>query len=322
MIDFILGLFLAALVVRGWLRGLVREVLDLVGLVAGIWIAFSLSRPLGDFLTESFGVTPEVARIGAGIALFILFGATLGVVSHYLSKLMRLPGLNIANRLGGAAVAVGWGVVLVMVLVSVARAAPLPEKWVAAIEESTVIAAIAGEEALPQRLFKRLTGDDIMGSLATIRGLFGTIRAVPEGDEVLEIPPAEPDELLAREDEAGEVLSEINRFRAGEGLGALNSAQMLALVAEERAWTMYTTGRLSRDTPPGVTVADALEEAGVRLAFSGEAIALAGTVRGALDGILDSKSGLAEITEPNYDRVGVAVIEGPTGRLLVVVFGG
>ena len=320
MIDFILGLFLAALVVRGWLRGLVREVLDLVGLVAGIWIAFSLSQPLGDFLTESFGVTPEVARIGAGIALFILFGATLGVVSHYLSKLMRLPGLNIANRLGGAAVAVGWGVVLVMVLVSVGRAAPLPEKWVVAIDESTVIAAIAGEEALPQRLFKRLTGDDIMGSLATIRGLFGTMRAVPEGDEVLEIPPAEPDELVAREDEAGEVFSEINRFRAGEGLGALNSAEVLTLVAEERAWAMYTSGRLSRNTPPGV--AGALEAAGVRLAFSGEAIALAGTVRGALDGILDSESGLAEITEPNYDRVGVAVLDGPTGRLLVVVFGG
>ncbi|MFQ5524212.1 MAG: CvpA family protein [Acidimicrobiia bacterium] len=322
MIDFILGLFLAALVVRGWLRGLVREVLDLVGLVAGIWVAFSLSRPVGDFLTESFGVSPEAARIGAGVALFILFGATLGVLSHYLSKLMRLPGLNIANRLGGAAVAVGWGVVLVLVLVSVAGAAPLPDKWVTAINESVVVESIAGDDALPQRMFRRLTGDDVMGSLATIRGLFGTPRAVPEGDEVLEIPPAEADELVARGDEAREVLTLINEFRAGEGLRALESAEVLARVAEERAWTMYTSGRLSRETPPGVTVADALEAAGARLAFSGEAIALAGTARGALDGILASESGLAEMTEPNYDRAGVAVIDGPTGRLLVVVLGG
>ena len=30
MLDFILGLFLAALAVRGWMRGFMREILDLV----------------------------------------------------------------------------------------------------------------------------------------------------------------------------------------------------------------------------------------------------------------------------------------------------
>ena len=79
MVDFILGLMLAALAVRGWIRGLVREVLNLVSLVAGLWIAFRLSKPFGDYLTQSFGVTPEVARIGAGIGLFILFGVTMKI---------------------------------------------------------------------------------------------------------------------------------------------------------------------------------------------------------------------------------------------------
>ena len=66
MLDFILGLFLAALLVRGWTRGFVREILDLIGLVVGLWIAFKLNAPFGDFLTQNFGVTSEVARIGAG----------------------------------------------------------------------------------------------------------------------------------------------------------------------------------------------------------------------------------------------------------------
>ena len=52
MLDFVLGLFLAALLVRGWVRGLVRELLDLVGLVVGLWIAFKLSQPFGDFLAN------------------------------------------------------------------------------------------------------------------------------------------------------------------------------------------------------------------------------------------------------------------------------
>ena len=35
MVDFVLGLFIAGLLVRGWLRGFVRETLDLVALVIG-----------------------------------------------------------------------------------------------------------------------------------------------------------------------------------------------------------------------------------------------------------------------------------------------
>ena len=32
MIDFVLGIYLATLAVRGWLRGLVKELVDLIGL--------------------------------------------------------------------------------------------------------------------------------------------------------------------------------------------------------------------------------------------------------------------------------------------------
>jgi hypothetical protein len=43
MFDFVLGIGLAGLAVRGWLRGFVREVLDLVSLVLGIFVALLLS---------------------------------------------------------------------------------------------------------------------------------------------------------------------------------------------------------------------------------------------------------------------------------------
>ncbi|MGH8915180.1 MAG: CvpA family protein, partial [Acidimicrobiia bacterium] len=88
MIDFILGLFLAGLLVRGWLRGFVRESLDLVGLVVGLWVAFRLSGPLGEFVTERFGVSPEVATVGGGVVLFLLFGIAMSITAHYPSKVM------------------------------------------------------------------------------------------------------------------------------------------------------------------------------------------------------------------------------------------
>ncbi|MCZ6566703.1 MAG: CvpA family protein [Actinobacteria bacterium] len=318
MLDFIIGLILAALLVRGWLRGFVREILDLVGLVAGLWIAFKLSAPFGDFLTRSFGVTPEVARIGAGIALFVLFGVSLSVAAHYLSKVMSLPGLNMVNRVGGAAVAVAWGVALVLVVVNVVRVLPIPDQWETQLEESSVVEAIAGPGAPPQQLFDSLAGDNVLGALASIQAIFGTSRAVPAEGQELSIPPAAPDEVRQVRDEADEIVEEINRFRTGLGLRPLLQSDGIDEVAEQKAASMYISGRLFR----GTNCSRDLTEAGVRTVFCGEVVALAGTSLGALDGILDSGSGHDELADPAYDRSGVSVVDGTTGRLLVVVLGG
>ena len=314
MIDFILGLFLAGLLTRGWLRGMVREVLDLVGLVAGLFIAFRLSRPFGDFLTESFGVTPEVARVGAGVALFILFGVAMGVAAHYLTRMMSLPGLTLVNRLGGAVVAAAWGVAVLVVLFNVARAMPLPADWDQRLEESTVVSAIAGPDAVPQTVFETLAGDNVMVALAAIQEVFGDSRVVPEGDEVVEIPPAAPDEIRQVRSEAQQLIVEINEFRAGLGARALQPSAALTTVAESKAAEAYISGRLARSD-----CATPIMSAGLRVIQCGETIALASTSLAAYDAMIDSPTGHAELSQPGYDRVGVSVVEGPLGRLAVVI---
>jgi uncharacterized membrane protein required for colicin V production/uncharacterized protein YkwD len=322
MLDFVLGLALAGLMVRGWARGFVREALDLVGLVFGVWIALWLSRPLGEFLTERFGVSPEVAGILAGVVLFVLFGVALAIAARYLTKVMSLPGLNTANRIGGAAVAVGWGVILILVVLNVALALPLPESWDQAIEDSTVAQAIAGPDALPQQAFETLASDDVLASLTALQEVIGSNRAVPEGNEVITIPPAPADEIRQVRDEAAEVLVWVNEHRAGLGLGALIGSQVFIDVAESRATTMYTTGRISRDTPPGGSVVVDLATAGARPSNAGENLALASSARAAFDGMLESPTATTQFAVAGYDRAGVAVVDGPTGRLVVVVLGG
>jgi membrane protein required for colicin V production len=321
MLDFVLGLALAGLMVRGWTRGLVREALDLVGLVFGVWIALWLSRPLGEFLTERFGVSPEFAGILAGVVLFVLFGVALAVAARYLTKVMTLPGLNTANRIGGAAVAVGWGVILILVILNVALALPLPESWDQAIEDSSVAQAIVGPEALPQEVFETFASDDVLASLAAIQEIVGSNRAIPEGTEVITIPPAPPDEIRQVRDEAAEVLTWVNEYRAGRGLSALISSQVFVDVAESRGTQMYTSGRISRDTPPGETVVVDLSAAGARPTTAGENLALASSARAGFDGMIESPSAVEQFAFPGYDRAGVAVVDGPTGRLVVVVMG-
>jgi uncharacterized protein YkwD len=231
---------------------------------------------------------------------------------------MTLPGLNMVNRLGGAAVAVVWGTAIVLVVINLSSVLPLPDTWQDQIEESTVAQAIAGPDALPQRTFETLAGDNVIGALAAIQDIFGANRVVPGPGEEYEIPAVSTDEVRQVRDEADEVVAEINRHRTGLGLRALLESDGMTEAAEIRAVEMYTSGRvyLTLDCFGSLAIT------GVRVAVCGEAVALAGTALGALDGILDSVSGNAELSDPSYDRTGVSVLDGPTGRLVVVLLGG
>lgn len=318
MVDFLLGLALAAMLVRGWLRGFVRESLDLVGLIFGIWIAFRLSVPFGDFLSTSFGIAPEVARIGGGIVLFLLFGVLLAIAAHFLSKMMNLPGLSMVNRVGGAAVAVGWGVVIVLVVISLLAVAPIPDDWRDELEESRVVQLIAGDDALPRRLFENMAGDNVMGALASIRGIFGSARVVPEGDETLEFPPAEADEIRQARSEAVDVVEELNEHRLSVGLNALTTVDVITTLAEDQAAGLYRAGLVRR---MGDCAAN-LAQRDYQVLRCDNGIALAATALGGLEGILDTQSGVSMAENPNLDRAGVAVVDGPTGRLVVVIMAG
>lgn len=315
MIDFILGLALAGMLVRGWMRGFVREALDLVSLVLGLWLAFRLSAPVGDFLTDSFGVSPEFGRIGGGVALFVLFGVLLSVAAHFLSGVMNLPGLSMVNRVGGAVVAVAWGTVIVLVLVSLVSVFPIPEGWRDQIEESRVVGLIAGEDALPRSLVESLAGDNEMAAIASLQGLFGSSRAVPEGDESLDIPAAAADEIRQVRPEAEAVLDRLNEDRVGVGLRAVSAVDALTALAEAHAESLYTGGRVQRIGD----CASALTQRSYQVTRCDDAVALAGTAQAGYSGIYDSAGGRITIETPGFDRAGVAVVEGPTGRMVVIV---
>lgn len=319
MLDFVLGAALAALAVRGWIRGFVKELLDLVALILGVWVAFRLSGPLGDFFTHSFGVTPEVARIGSGVLLFVLFGVALSIAAHFLTRVMKLPGLNTINRVGGAAVALAWGVVLVLVAVNLIRVVPVPDSVAQAVDDSVVVETIAGPEAWPQRWFHRIAGDSVLLALQNLQALFGQSRVVPQGDQVVSMPMAPADEVRQVRSEAVMITEELNRIRAGAGLAPFALSPGLQELAEFRAVLMYTSGEVGRmvDCRPETAAIP-----GLSVVVCTDLVALAGNALGALDGIVASVDGETVLARRDLDRGGVAVVDGPLGRLVVVVLGG
>lgn len=321
MIDFVLGAFLAGLLVRGWLRGFVREALDLAGLVVGVIVAFRLSAPLGDLLTDRFGIASEWARLGAGIVLFVAVGTAMAVLAHYMGRVMSLPGLNLANRVGGAAVAAAWGVLLVLVGVSVIRAFDPPDTIATALDQSSVVTAIAAPGAVPQEAFEEVAGDEVLATLIALRESVGQRRVVLEDGETLPIPAAEPEELSDRPDDAADIYARINVARAGEGADPLAWSDGLAEVARAHATDMYVNGYVSHVSPATGNAADRVSAAGIRVLSVGENLALATSSRAVHQGLMESPGHRANIVRPEFDVVGVAAVRGPSGLMVVQVFG-
>ncbi len=317
MLDFLLGAYLAGLAVRGWLRGFVRELMDLVGLVVGAAVAFRLSDPVGGLLTDRFGVSPEWGRIGAGIALFVLFGVAMSVVAHFLARATRLPGLSLVNRALGTGVAAAWGVVLVLVLVSVVAVLPVPEAVDEAIVDSVVAQALAGPDSLPRHLVDPLVGDEAMTALAAIERITGGRRVVPAAGERIETETVEPDTVALVPGAVGFVADRVNADRLAVDADPLAWSDALAAVAADRALEMYRGGYIERKTDTEILVT--VNATGLRLQGAGEMAALAASERAAHAGIAEAAD--TALTDPAYDRFGVAVARGPLGRMVVEVYG-
>jgi hypothetical protein len=209
-------------------------------------------------------------------------------------------------------------VAIVLIVVSLLAVLPVPDDWREAINDSNVVQAIAGEDAIPRQLFESLAGDNVMAAMASIRGLFGSSRAVPVGDEILDIPPAPADEVRQARTEAELILERVNEHRVGVGLGAVTSIGAVTTLAEDHAVGQYTTGHLQR-----------LQDCAANLALRSyqviwcdNGVALAGTAAGGFEGILETPEGRTMIETPDAHRAGVAVVDGPTGRLVVLILAG
>ena len=112
------------------LRGLVKEVLSLVGWVVACWLAFRYSGPAGVFLAGTFGVPPSVRTAIGFVALLVGVLLVFGVVNFLIGKLISGTGLGATDKMLGMLFGIGRGLAIITVLVMFAGLTPLPrDPW-------------------------------------------------------------------------------------------------------------------------------------------------------------------------------------------------
>lgn len=109
----ILGLFL----LKGVIRGLLKEVCSLLGLVLGGVFAFTFHLPLAQTLQDSFDLPAQLCVWGSFVAIFLLVIVIFGVIGFLLHRFVKLVFLGGFNRFAGALFGLVQGVVLLSMIV-------------------------------------------------------------------------------------------------------------------------------------------------------------------------------------------------------------
>ena len=97
----IVGVFLLG-AVQGFIKGLVRQVASLVGLVAGLLIARALFGAVGEYLAVQIGTSVGFGQALAFLLIWVAVPVGLSVVAYLLTKTLELVHLGFVNRWLGA----------------------------------------------------------------------------------------------------------------------------------------------------------------------------------------------------------------------------
>lgn len=160
-LDYAVFGVLAASVVWGAWRGLVREVLSVLGWVIAFLAANLFAAPLGDELPRSIP-TPELRLAAAFVAVFVASLVVTTLIGLLLSKLAKAAGLGGLDRVLGALFGTARGVLLVLAAALLAGLSSAPREpfWRDSVTGPALSAvALVAKRWLPQTFAERLRYD-------------------------------------------------------------------------------------------------------------------------------------------------------------------
>ena len=310
VIDFLLVLLVAASMLVGWRRGLIRGLLDLLGWALSLLAALRFYALLARWLDTSAHWAQVWNRPIAFILVALLAGVAVQLIGGAI--LVRLPKdihKRLVNRILGIVPGLASGLILASIVSALLLAIPLNEGLRERTRESALVNRLAVYTERLEAALHPVFGEAIAETLNLL-----TIR--PESNERVTLPykVAAP---RPRPDLETAMLELVNRERVAAGLQPLAPDPELVQVARRHSADMFARGYFAHVTAEGRDPFDRMHEAGVRFLAAGENLALAPTLHIAHTGLMNSPGHRANILNRQFGRAGIGIMDGGTHGLMV-----
>lgn len=129
LVDILIWAVLLVFAAKGFLRGLVREVCSLLGLLAGGWAAFKYSPSLAEAARPFIHLPHHVAAALSFVLIFLLMGLLFFLLGHLLTVVFKIMLLGGINRIGGVLFGLLEGAFILCMALYLGTSKPLPAKF-------------------------------------------------------------------------------------------------------------------------------------------------------------------------------------------------
>lgn len=145
-LDILFAIPLLYGLIQGLRRGIVKEVLMLLAVVLGVYVAKFFSAPMSLFVQEVLGTSEKVAAPLSYILVVVVFAGGLYVLAWMLTNILKAIKLGTVNRVaGGLFGLLKWALIISVVLhffMIVDKYVPVREK--PAVQESVLYEPLEG----------------------------------------------------------------------------------------------------------------------------------------------------------------------------------
>ena len=138
-VDLIIAVVLLGFAIRGLMRGFLRELLSLVGLFLGLWIALLKFISLGEWLQNRFPLTEPLPFHIAFLVIFLSVSGVAGIVGYLLHRAAKGLLMGWVDAIVGLGFGSIKGVVILTVLLFLLAHLPLAESIRIQLRTSTVV---------------------------------------------------------------------------------------------------------------------------------------------------------------------------------------
>jgi len=135
-VDILIWVILLGFAVKGFMKGLVREVCSMLGLIVGCWAAFRYYPAVAGVLRPFIHLPNSIAAVISFILIFITIGLLFYFLGHLLTVVFKIALLGGINRIGGVLFGFLQGALLLCILLYLGSARAVPDALKLRIQHS------------------------------------------------------------------------------------------------------------------------------------------------------------------------------------------
>ncbi|MBI4600283.1 CvpA family protein [Candidatus Uhrbacteria bacterium] len=178
-LDIIFIIILCTFFVMGFTRGLIKQAGSLVGYFVALWAASHYYMPVAEYIKKGLSgwqpflagpLSVVVGFLGAYIIAAFLWHLLINIADGIFRLFSIVPFLNMTNRLGGAALGLIEGVLLLSAVVYVILNFPFSQEFTGKLRTSAIVPALEQVSGIVKPLLPSLVQGG-QGLLNTLPGL-------------------------------------------------------------------------------------------------------------------------------------------------------